>query len=440
MELSICTGLLLFCIIYAAHQQQQLLYTAADIDYRVPLCGISNGQNLTNSIAQVTISNSAIGNIITLSFDFSAPSSCYLCEKNSLSCIDNNISTSVGFGSSRAYDTILVILEPGTNRILTQSGRIRSTVETSSISFDLARLLNSNQFPYSCQFRFNFILTTLINIGTALNPKLTELSRCFITSQKQLQQNDSVQCGSNRLYQAVGFNCAIYPTIYPSQYTTTNCLTPVQNVSPNTSAITNHSALYWYNQFLTQNTQPINNLTLCDLPFPVVLYRSNLFLSYCYNRGALSAWYQLATLVVAHQMNRDPSYSPEMMQAIDLLERNCDKMDMSAANITNSSIMKIIQALIIVGDDDTDFVDEALCDSISLYFKNNTVLKDVTLFNRWYFEAFKSITLPTQGTENIAMSILNCMSITPFILLLVVILYHYKVKIKGVKKPVNLLE
>jgi|WetSurMetagenome_2_1015567.scaffolds.fasta_scaffold08046_2 hypothetical protein len=439
MELSICTGLLLFCIIYAAHQQQQqqqLLYTAADIDYRVPLCGIPNGQNLTNSIAQVTISNSAIGNIITLSFDFSAPSSCYLCEKNNLSCIDNNISTSVGFGISRAYDTILVILEPGTNRILTQSGRIRSTLETNSISFDLKRLLNSNQLLYSCQFRFNFILTTLINIGTALNPNLTELSRCFITSQQQ--QSDSIQCGSNRLYQAAGFNCVIYPTIYPIEYTTTNCLTPsIQSVSPNASAITNYSPLYWYNEFLWQNTHPINNMTLCDLPFPVVLYRSNLFLSQCYNRGALSAWYQLATLVVAHQMNRDPSYSLEMMQAIDLLERNCDKMDMSFANITNSSIMKTIQALIIVDADDDAY---ALCNSISLYFKNNTVFKDVTLLNRWYFEAFKSIRLPTQDTENIGMIILNCISITPFILLLIVILYHYKVKIKGVKKPVNLLQ
>lgn len=178
-------------------------------------------------------------------------------------------------------------------------------------------------------------------------------------------------------------------------------------------------------------------MTLCDLPFPVVLYRSNLFLSQCYNRGALSAWYQLATLVVAHQMNRDPSYSLEMMQAIDLLERNCDKMDMSFANITNSSIMKTIQALIIVDADDDAY---ALCNSISLYFKNNTVFKDVTLLNRWYFEAFKSIRLPTQDTENIGMIILNCISITPFILLLIVILYHYKVKIKGVKKPVNLLQ
>lgn len=429
MDFSLFTGLLLFCVIHAT---QQPSYTVADIDYKVPFCGIPNGQSLTNSIAVATITNNVIGNVVTLNFDFSDPNSCYLCEKNNLTCIDDNISTNVGFGTTRAYDTILVILEPGTNRILAQSGRIRSTLATNSISFDLTRLLGTSQSL--CLFQFNFILTTLINIGTSLDTTLTELSRCFIVPKQQ--QRDSIQCNSNRLYQAAGFNCVIYPTIYPMQYTTTNCLVTIQNSTVNPPIVTNYSPLYWYTQFLTQNNQTnLTPITLCNQPLPVILYKSNLFLSQCYNKGALSAWYQLATLVVAYHMNQNTTPFWQLLRAKDFLERNCDKIDMSPVNTTGSYIMKTIQSLAFIGDD-TDEKD-ILCDSIAFYFKNNTVLKDVSLLNRWYFEAFKYISVPTMETETRAVIILTVVCITPFILLCIIIFYHYKIKIKGIKNPIK---
>ncbi len=442
MQLTLTVQMLLLALALvlgssSATALQQQHYAVSDIGYTIPLCGGTTlASNLSNSLASVQIRNSILGDRLILNFDFRAPVSCYFCEKNALACRTENSSTSAKFVSTRRYDTIAVLTDGNSNAtVLGYTNRIKSDPQTSSISFALSDFVRDNRF---CGRRFNLVLTTWLSVDFALDEELAEEARFFISGWQETPKapGSLIECQSNQVYRAMGFNCAVIPWIQPANYEMTNCLQEYddsQSNNRNATLVTNYGSLYWYNRFLTQNYTAPDRSTLCDMPYDVILYRSNLYLAQCDQRDFFSDWYRLAVRVVTYRLNRNNTPLWALLQATDLLERHCEHTD-AIASPTSNYFNKSYQALDFTPDESDIDAADMYCGDIAFFFRNNTVLKDVSILRRWYFEAFRVITLPDKHTETRALIILGAICLTPFIIFGGVVFFHYKVTIRGHKR------
>lgn len=427
-------------LLIAIHAPSVAGYLLVDTGFNTPLC------SRENPLAQVDITNNVIGNSLALHFTVTskvALYSCRLCKMNTSYCNRSLLDTEYEIRLGEARVRVLGIKE--SNQTLDY------TANTSPLRNNT--IIVSLDASGQCQRTLRLVLTLDVILTTSqIQENITLASYTDVSL-----STAPIECQLLEKY-SMGLNCNVTPFIQPLSYQLSNCLVAQDSVLPETnqpSLATSrriHSPLYWYAQFLKNESLVARHSaeSLCGEPPHTILYRSDLYLSHCAanheSQEARSAWYRMAVQVVTVVCNDVPDeYKWIWLHAVEILERHCDLRESELskeASTPNSLFMVILNRL-----DEANQFNVAktggenvtlLCREIETHFNATfDATMSQSLYNQWYYKGFKYLLVEDENMKLYATLLIVAFCLIPFVIIGLIgnAIWH----LKNVSRPKKLV-